>query len=188
MTSLYEISEKYRVSVRKLRKMHKDGVLRCDGSGDPIADDIRGYLERGQQLTVKQLVALIERPGLLLEIGPRMDAAKAQVNALDGPEPASGDLWPELAGAAANEPDALLKLIAWAQATIPGDRPVNHHWLAVRLLLAVPENLRKYEFPRLNRVFLHMRQRPEFEGWWSVESQGKRRVTWYHQPKKGFDL
>jgi hypothetical protein len=46
----------------------------------------------------------------------------------------------------------------------------------------VPESLRQYEAPRLGRVLLKIRQRPEFTGWFHVEQTGSRNVTWYCRP------
>lgn len=186
MPTLYEISEEMRISVKKLRQMHKKGYLRCDGSVDPIADDIRTFLNSGLHLTVKQLVALIDTPSLLLEIGPKQDKAQGYVESLGDIDPAPDDVWPEIAGAAAGDKESVQKLVQWAYEAIPAEGKVSYHYLAVRLLLAVPEDLRKYEFPRLNKAFLNMRKSPEFEGYWFTERQGKRNVTWYHQPS--FDL
>ena len=184
MTTLFEISTEFRISMKKLRKMHKRGLLRCEDSGDPIADNIRYFLGSGQHLSVTQLVALIEKPALMLEIGPNQDRAQAFLEAIGSPvEPAPDDLWPELAGALTSDLGSLLRLIAWAKRAIPAGQQVSHHYLAVRLLLAVPEHLRKYEAPRLGKIFLNMRKRGEFAGWWHVEKQGARSVTWYHQPK-----
>ena len=187
MLTIYQMNEKYNVSIRKLRRMQKDGCLRSDSSGDPIADDIRVMLSSGQHLSVKHIVALLEKPELVGELGDRQDIAQAQLRAIGKPEPAPDDLWPEMAAAAANDPAALLKLIAWAQDVLPAGQRVRHHWLAVRLALAVPENLRKYEYPRLNRILHNMRRQPAFSGWFTVNRSGARSVTWYHKPE-GFDL
>ena len=187
MLTLYEISEKYRIQLRKLRRMQKDGVLRCEGSGDPIADDIRSFLAAGMHLSVKQLVALVEKPALILELGNRQEEARSYVEALERPDPAPDDLWPCISGAASNDVESIDRLVRWTKDTLPEGRKVSYHWLAVRLALAVPDNMRKHEFPRLNTAFLKLRQSPAFAGWFSIEQQGKRRVTRYHKPE-GFDL
>ena len=186
MLTIYEMSEKYNVSIRKLRRMQKDGCLRSDSSGDPLADEMRSQLQTGRPLSVRHLVALHDKPALVGEIGPYQDSAKAQINALGRIVPAPEDIWPDLSAAASHDPEAIARLIAWAKETIP-DRPVHHHYLAIRLVLATPEPLRKHEYPRLNRVFLNMRKSPGFAGWFTIEQKGKRRVTWYHKPE-GFDL
>ena len=186
MLTIHEIADEFRISLRKLRAMQKRGCLRCEDSGDPLADEIAAHLKTGRGLSVRHLIALSKKPGLLGELGQRQDAARTQLEALGHLEPAPASLWPEMAPAASHDAEAVAKLVAWARGAI-GNRRVNHHYLAVRLILAVPEALRKYEYPRLNRIFLNMRKHPSFAGWFTIEQRGKRRVTWYHRPE-GFDL
>jgi hypothetical protein len=187
--NIHEIADKFAVSVGKLRKMNKAGVLICDESADPLLDECRYYLRRGQPLTVKHLLALIETPAKLDGIGKGKELAAAQIAALGTPiDPAPKGVAAELSGAAMNEPESVETVMRWMMAAIPAHREVNHYFLAVRLLLGLPEAQRAFEIPRLGRTLLNIRKRPEFAGWFRVQKQGSRNVSLYHRPKSALDL
>jgi hypothetical protein len=186
--NIHEISDKFGVSVGKLRKMNKAGVLICDESADPLLDECRYYLRRGQPLTVKHLLALIETPGKLDGIGKGREQAAAQIAALGVLEPAPANVSAELSGAIMNEPDSVQTIMRWMMAAIPAHKEVTHYYLGVRLLLGLPEAQRAFEIPRLGRTIMNIRKRPEFAGWFRVVKQGSRNVTLYHRPTKALDL
>jgi hypothetical protein len=181
--NIHEISERFSVSVGKLRKMNKAGILICDESADPLLDEMRYYLRRGQPLTTKHLLALIEAPAKLEGIGRGREQAAAQIAALGKPiEPAPQAVALELSGAAMNEAASVATVMRWMQAAIPAHREVSHYFLGVRLLLALPDAQRAFEIPRLHRTLLNIRKRQEFAGWFRVVKQGSRSVTLYHRP------
>jgi hypothetical protein len=73
----------------------------------------------------------------------------------------------------------------WLNSIIPAE-PVGHAYLAVRLMLGVPENIRKYDFPRIQRVFMHCRKHQALAGYSFTVRESSRNVTYYQ--KTALDL
>ena len=178
--NIYEMAEEFKISLKKLKAMEKRGCLRVDGSAQE-ADPIRATLVKGNRLPVPQLVQLVESPALLLDLGRFTEEAERQVAELDKPQAAPLDVAGLISEAAKNEPDAVAALMAWIKATLPAGRSVGHSWLAVRLLLGVKPNLRKFEAPRIGRALLNVRNRPEFAGWWTVKPGVSQNSTVYQK-------
>jgi hypothetical protein len=191
MPTIHEISRAMNISLKKLRSMEKRGWLLCDAKAHPMVESMLSTMRSGNPLTVAQCVALIEDPKLFDLLEGKAAKARQQVEALGNPKPAAID-WIDLSAATLNDENseaATLRLIAWIKAVLPVSGRVSHHWIAVRLLLAVPEDMRRFEIPRLGKIMLTIRKHPEFAGWFTIAKQGSRNVTWYHRPKaKGFDL
>lgn len=188
--NIFEYCSRYGISLAKARRQLKDGVLRIDESvADEIAQ-IRFIMARGQPLTAAHLCYLVENPAGVLDLGSH--AAKAQ-NALETlgnvrKEVAPAEVSACISEAARRNPDALAILIDWLKATIPA-HPVGHSYLAVRLLLGVPENVRKFDVARIPRALFNCRNLDEFAGWHKPEKAASRNVTLYRKPtKKSFDL
>lgn len=179
--NIYEVSEKFKISLKKLRLMEKAGVLRLDESAK-ASDPIRASFLNGNPLPVWQLVQLIEEPGLLLDLGKYAADAERQVAALGHPErePAPKEVAAYLTDAAKNEPEAVAILVRWLKQTVPA-RPVGHSYLAARLLLGIPASLRKSEAPRIGRALLNCRNHPQFAGWWKVKPGVTQNSTVYQK-------
>jgi hypothetical protein len=190
--TLSEISRRYDIRFKKLRRMERDGVLNCDPDelpGDPTLSKMLRYVRSRGGFTAPQLVSLIEEPSLLDSLGCHADKARKQLAKLGDPiEPAPMEVSFAVTFAAMGEMDSVLPIVRWCKTVIPSDGAVTHHYLAVRLLLGTPKNIRHFDEPRMQRTMLNCRQHPEFSEWWHVEKQGSRNVTLYHRPKIDFDL
>lgn len=167
--NIFEVSEKFKISLKKLRAMDKAGLLRLDDSAS-ASDPIRATLLNGDPLAAWQLVQLVEEPALILELGKYSAAAQSQVDALGRPErqPATKPAAAAVTDAAKNDPEAVAVLCDWLKSVIPA-RPVGHAYLATRLLLGIPPALRKSEAPRIGRALLNCRNSPALAGWWETK-------------------
>jgi hypothetical protein len=179
--NIFEISEKAKISIPKLRLLDKLGVLRHDGSATEL-DGIRETIRLSNKLSVAQLVYLIENPAGLLELGKYASKAKEQLSALDD---VAGQVAPRevtalILDAFEKQPEAVEALVAWAKTIIP-EKPVGHSYIATRLLLGVPENMRRHEFPRLHRALMNCRDVPSFAGWHRREKSVSRNKTVYQK-------
>lgn len=187
MPTIHEISREFGVSLKKLRKMERRGILNCDAE-NPATAAILYTFRTGNRLTVSQALALLEAPALIETLGNKADKARRQLAELGNVQPAPADVAAELPGAAAGDLDSVRRVLEWCKGAIPPAGEVSHHYLAVRLLMAVPANLRQYEEKRLPRVLLNVRRQDDFAGWWRVAPKGSRGITLYARPGAGFDL
>jgi hypothetical protein len=167
--NIFEISDRHGISVKKLRALDKDGVLRHDASTTPL-DEIRATLKTGNRLNVGQLVHLIENRAGLLELGKYAEKSRAQLAEIGDTkgQEAPREIAGQILEAFEREPAAVAALVAWAKTIIPA-RPVGHSYIAARLLLGVPEGSRGYDVPRLRRVMMNCREHADFAGWWRHE-------------------
>lgn len=182
--NIYEFCEKYKISLTKARRMDRDKVLRLDGGENKAAAEMRHYLGRGQALPAAHLVALVEEPSILLDLGRYAERADAQLSEL-GPnvkdEAAPREIVAYIEGAAKNDPDAVDTLLGWLMEILPS-KPVPHSFIAVRLLLGLAPSIRGYDVPRIPRALLNCRKREEFADWWRTEKTPSRNVTLYQRP------
>lgn len=187
--NIYEISEKFGVSMRALRKLEKGKVLKLDPV-DPMVDKIVYLLSKSQRLPVDALAHLIENPDVLLELGRHAGEAEYQISSLGNVQRdiAPPDVSAEIEMSAKGDDSAVEKLVAWLQTVIPTDCAVGHHFLAVRLLLSVPSGARPYAYSRLPRALLNVRRHPGFAGWSSYTTEGRHKLSQYHRPAENFDL
>lgn len=184
--NVFEFSERYKLSLAKARRIKKDHPQIFD-EADSRFDAMRSTLSKGNRLTAPQLVQLVENPGNLLELGKHAAEATRQFAELGD---AKGQAAPRLVvanlmEAAKGEPEAVQILADWMRKVIPSD-PVEHAYLAVRLLLGLPENLRKSEGARIPRALLNARNHASLAGYFHVEKVASQKRTIYQ--KKGFDL
>lgn len=185
MGNIYEFCEEFHISLSKARRMNKRGWLRVDDNENKMTAEMRHYLGRGQALSAAQLVALVDSPGLLLDLGKYAEKAEAQILALGANvknEAAPRNVVAYIEGAAKNDPDAVDVLLEWLMEILPANKPVPHSYIAVRLLLGLPPQLRGYDVPRIPRALLNCRKREEFAAWWRVEKTPSRNVTIYQCP------
>lgn len=184
--NVFEFAEEFRLSLAKARAIKKRFPQIFDGE-DSRFDPLRATLAKGNRLTAPQLVELIENRAGLLELGKYAATAQRELDALGkvkGQE-APKAVVANIMEAAKNEPDAVQILVDWLRDVIPAE-PVEHAYLAVRLLLGLPENIRKYEAPRIPRALLNARNHPDLAGWWRLEKSISRNRTLYQ--KNALDL
>lgn len=181
MGSIHEFSAEFHISLAKARRMEKRGWLRIDANATPV-DEIRIALKRGQRLTVAQLVELIENPAGLLELGKHAGKAEEQLHALGDPKSqvAPKEVAANILEAFQNQSEAVEIIAKWVRSIIP-THPVGHAFVAVRLLLGVPENIRKYDVAHMQRALMNCRQHPALAGLWRTEREKTRNVTVYQK-------
>lgn len=165
--------------------MLKADVLRLDENTSELAQELRHLISRGQPLTAAHLCAMIEEPGLVLDLGRYAGKAQEQLDALGN---AKGQAAPKhvaayISDAARGDAEALGVLSDWLREVIPA-RPVDHCYIAVRLLLGLAPNARKFDIPRIPRALLNIRKRPDFAAWFEVSYSGTRAKTFYRRPAK----
>lgn len=187
--NIYEFCEKFRIPRQKARKMYEAGVLILDMGESPHGAIIRSRLGKAQSLTVPQFLAMIEDPSILAELGHYREKAERQLAALgnlaDGASPREVAAY--ISDAARGDTEAIGILVAWLKQIIPAE-PVTHHWVAVRLLLGVPANIRKFDLPRINDALAWCRKSQDFRGWWRIEKRRLKTFTLYQRPEILFDL
>lgn len=161
--------------------MEKAGWLRVDTNATPV-DEIRIALKKGHRLTVAQLVYLVENPGALLELGNYTRQAQAQLETVGDAksEPAPPDIAAQLLDAYRNVPEAVEIVAAWVASVLPAG-PVGHAWVASRLLLGVPENIRKFDVPRMQRILMNCRNHPALKPYCFTVREMSRNVTIYQK-------
>lgn len=184
--NVFEFCERYHISLAKGRKIAKENPHWFNASGSPF-DTIRATIANGDTLTALHLLDLIENPGGLLELGKYASKAEQALAALGNPQTqvAPKGVVAYLMEAAKGEAEAVQILVDWLRVIIPAS-PVNHAYIATRLLLGIPATIRESEASRIPRALLNARQHPDFAGYWHVEKGVSRNKTVYQ--KKGFDL
>lgn len=189
MGSIHEFASEFHISLGKAKRMEKKGWLRIDSATTPV-DEIRMALKRGQRLTVAQLVELVERPAGLLELGKYAPKAEEQLAALQDPktQAAPREVAANVLEAFQNQSEAVEIIARWLASIIPA-RAVNHAYLATRLLLGVPENIRHFDVPHMQRVLMNCRAHPAMAGLCaSVEGPSGRKTTIYQKNLAPLDL
>lgn len=175
--TVFEFAEEFKLSLAKARRIKKR-FPQIFSEAESAMDPLRATLSRGNRLTAPQLVQLIESPGGLLELDKYASEAERQLAALGKPQAAPREVVANIMEAAKNEPEAVQILVDWLKSIVP-TKPVEHGFIAVRLLLGVPASIRKTEAPRIPRALLNARNHPSFAGWWHVRKEKLRSVTIY---------
>lgn len=173
---IFELSRRSYVGLKTLRKIEKFGALIVD-EPDPVLAPIKHYISRNKALTSEHMAALIERPELVEALEQHAPLAQSLIAELGAVEPAPAEVGWAILGAAANDPVDVATIVDWARSVLPA-RDVGHHWLAVRLLLAIEPAARPKEAKRLRRVMLNVRRSEAFAGWWRVVDG----ATFYRAP------
>jgi hypothetical protein len=184
--NVFDFSEEFRLSLSKARAIKKRYPQMFD-EDESAVDTLRAYLSKGVGITTMQLVDLIENPSWLLSLGQYAGKAEEALAALKKPQSqvAPKEVVANIMEAAKGEREAVQILVDWLRTIIP-TTPVNHAFIATRLLLGIPESIRKFEAPRIPRALLNVRQHPDFSNYWHIEKGVSRNKTVYQ--KKVFDL
>jgi len=186
--NIFEINEKYQISLGKLKRLVRDGLLICDeGDGHPLAPAMRANLVRNQDLSVEQLLLLIEKPKIYAELKNRQSQARNQVKALGhyDIEAMPLDLVKAVNLAADDDPKGVKAVIAWVKSVLPGE-PVPYAFLGVRAGIRILPAGRHAFLTKFARALLNCRKDPEFAGCWRTEQKSGRKRTLYFNP--GLDL
>lgn len=178
----HELAEKYKLPVRKLLRMEKDGFLNTVPT-DPRPARMRVYLSSGRPLSVEQLIELKRDEKLLAKIGRKyVDRAEAQLEALGDIEqdaiPADvAANW--VYGAGIGDPSVIHHVAEWLKATIPVEG-CGYHYVAVRMMWNVPGPRWGHTYSFLARAIINLRAMPTLDGWSSKEG---RELTRFHRPE-----
>ena len=181
--NIYEFCEKYRITMRKAKRLEKDGWLTFGEVDDLGVMEIRHRLRSGNLLSVSHLMQLADNPAWVPMLGAYAGKAREQLAALGDwrNEPAPIEAAAAIAEASKGNPEAVHVVCDWLRQVIPA-HPVTHSYVAIRLLFGVPESIRHFEAPRIAMVFTNCRRSESLAGWWRVEPQGSRKVTLYQRP------
>lgn len=188
---IYGISNRSGLSLRSLRKLEQLAVLKTTPPDNPVIEPMRYNIRKGHSLTALQLAALVEDPDLLWELGDHSEKTQARIDGLGDCQGSKAPMPIVLAveGAAKDKAEAIELLCDWLRSIIPPVGPVTHYFVAVRLLLGVVPNLRKYVASRIPQALLNCRNAESFAGWSSKEPDNRgRNVTRYHRPADDYDL
>lgn len=192
MQDVHEIAElisaEIRISTRKAKEVIR--FLRARGlmpAGDMVdgVTRMKHYIGRGQNLTLQQLVTLIENPTLLKAMGAKAAVARKQIEALGDPvkHKADSSIGAFAVGTADRDRDSIARFGAWVKATIPPEG-CSYHYLALRVIYGAHENFRPSLIRRMQFAFLVLRGHESFAGWFTVTKDSKgRSETFYHRPK-----
>lgn len=178
--NIHEISLKAHIPIKALKRLVDMKLLKVDPEPD-ISAALRFHLRGGAQLSVPQLLALIDEPDVIETLGRFTERARAQIAALGDFSASSAP--PEVTAyimEAGQGDDAAARTIAlWAKSVLP-TREVRHAWLAVRLLAPLPPHLRKQCGKLVTLALAYARKQPEFEGYWRNVTVGKTKTIAYH--------
>jgi hypothetical protein len=184
--NLLEFCDKYRISHAKAKRMQKDGVLLLADNTSLNLMRIREIFVQGNNLGAVELCLILEHPSLLTELGRyagrTMDQLDDIGDAIAGQAPLEVSM--SLMDAANGDDAAIRSLCDWIKSTLPEDgSPVGYHWLAVRLMLPLPANIRHHENERIRRALSRCRKSGALDGWFTYEHKSGRKVTIYARPK-----
>lgn len=178
--NIYEVSRRVGISLSKLRSLEKLKILKLYPE-EELAPALRFHLGRNAHLSVAQLLALLDAPATLDDLGRYAVRARAQLTSLGDVKAGAAprDVTAYSIDAGKGDVAAAEILAAWLRSVLPGFA-VTHHWVAVRLLIGLPESLREQNAKMLTLALLHVRKLPSFAGWWHSEEFGMRNTIKYH--------
>lgn len=185
MLTLLEFCERFKISQRKARLMMKAGALMVSDLPDKQAVKIVETLAQHNPLAASSLCALLEAPGLALQLGRYSERALDQLSDVGDAkgEQAPREVALAVADAARGDPDAVSIVCDWIKRALPADgSPVSHSWLACRLLLPLPANIREFENSKIVRALSYARKTDALAGWFEYAKRGSRKAAIYSRP------
>lgn len=197
---IYDINLEFGISLKKLRRMEKAGVLRVGKSKLPKHwQMVRSDIKKGK-LSSRSIALAYRSPKVVssiidLTISQRTLIAE-EITAADLPKdvPEPVESTPTIGSiihlATISGGHFLDRFVRIVQSVIP-ETEVGHHYIAVRILLMCKNEYDiDYAYQYLRRALLKAKDRPEMAGWWRSEKIGERseRRTIYHRPRAHFDL
>lgn len=188
MDDPFQIAERCDISLKKARKLAKAFSLRT-GKKDERAAKMRLKLCRDEQLTVCQLMALLNEASLFRKLGKYENRALAQTYVLGNVRAGAAPLnvIKHIDGAAAGHRESVEIIMRWLKSVIP-PWPIRYHWIAIRLLMNRWPYVRSGDTWQIEKALRHIRAHPEFAGWSSKRPVGTWNPVFYHRPKLLFDL
>lgn len=182
----FEIAERCNMRLKKAREVAKVLSLPT-GKKDERPAKMRLKLCRGQQLTARELLILLNDSALFRKLGKYESLALTQVVALGNVRAAPMEVTKNIDAAAMGNSGSVETIMHWLKSVIPPE-PVRYHWIAVRLLFDQWPNVQSRDFGKVDRALRNVRTHPQFQGWSSKRPVGEHNPMFYHRPKWSFDL
>lgn len=179
--NIHELSRRTGVTLTKLRAIERLGALKVDAE-NATAQQIQFTLSRNPVLTLASALALLDDPSLIYDLGHYEKRARAQIDQLGNVKPAPRDAGAAIEGAAHGDEGSCAILAKWLASALPTE-PVPYLWIAVRLLVALPETLRASLAGKVNIALAHVRKRADFEPYWSSATRSGKVTILYHKPR-----
>lgn len=151
----FEIAERYKLSLRKVRQLMADGIISADLAADPELAEIRHTLSRGQPLTVLHLCRLVSDPSSVKALGKHQAKALDQLKECEGVPVAPLHIAACIDAASRNSEEEIEALGTWIAATFV---KASYRRVAVGLLMGLPPVVRKSESKRLSLAVHRVRQ------------------------------
>lgn len=197
---IYDLNHIYGISLKKLRRMEKDGVLRTGKSQLPkywqmVRSDIHKSKLSARSIALayqyprdlEKMINLSRRHRSLIDdyirkidlpkMAPPPVETEIRVSTVVFAAVSEGGIW-------------LDRFIAILQSHIP-EKAVNYHYVAVRILLMCgnPHNI-DLASEVLRQAILKARDHPSMAGWWSTQAtqNEKEYPTIFRRPTAAFDL
>lgn len=166
--NVFQIAEKFKLPLAKVKAMQKAGVLNC-APVDERPARLKNILRRKNHLPVLDCITLIQDKPLLHALGVYRAEAESQLAALGDVAgqsfgPMSANL---IYGAAILDPDSLAKLADHITAKLaPG---LSYHALGCRMLWEVPDHLLKSSAGYLRVAIKNLRHHPRLAEWFEPQ-------------------
>lgn len=191
---IYECRDRYRISLKKLRLMQRDRVLRVSPEKTPkywlqtISDIQKGKLSARSIALAYRFPDKLENLHCLTGKNRQVLKTHFRLVELPGNELEARLSFGTPLGAIEKHPYMMAQLANAVQSLMPA-HDVDYYYLAVRILTPC-----EFDFQidamseHLSRAFSSIRDEPAMQGWWHTEPSeyGKHR-TLYHRPRQ-YDL
>ncbi len=197
---IHDINLEFGISLRKLRRMEKAGVLRVGKSKLPRHwQAVRNDIQKGK-LSSRSIALAYRYPNMVESITDLSRRQRTMIKehilaaALPIVVPSPVESVPSITGiicGAATEGEKYLERFIQILKTQIPEQEVGYHYVAVRILLMCKNEYGldgAYEY--LRRALLKAKDSAEMAGWWHREKtgEGSEHRTIYHRPKIAFDL
>ena len=183
--TMRQFSDKYRIPMTKCRRAERDGNLVFHVSTEKALEDIARYANKGALLTAGHLRYLVLNPQKVNELDKSVAYVKSQIAALGNVvgEALTLDQFPvaKITNCAAGDPGSIQALAEWMASVIP-PAGCSYHYIAVRALLNVSDDMFEPVYKAIGRAFSKARKHPALDGM----SETVNRATRFFQ--KQFDL
>lgn len=164
--SIHELSDEFRISVRKLGLLQKAGYLvAVPGKREDMAQ-LRYYLKKGKPLPTAQLLDLARDPAKLESIGDFEKRARGQLKELGdyvGEALPAERAYNLIYGSFTADRESLDWLRDWLGRIVPAGG-CGYHYIAMRMLWNVPEPKFKEAYAFIARAIVNLRRHAGITG------------------------
>jgi hypothetical protein len=178
--NIHELSRRSGLSLTKLRKLERLGVLNVDAEHD-AAERLRWQIGRNPKLTLSHALELYDDPTIFDSLANYEARVREQFAKLGKVEPAPKLVAFQVVDASAGKVDAARAIAAWLRSVLPVE-PVPYLWIALRLTCGLSGEIRKGAVNRANTALAHVRRLDEFAGYWHEEREAGKISIRYHKP------